>query len=68
MFSLVQRARGASDDEMFSTFNMGIGMVLVVDPQHAQEVMHRNDERAFRVGTVARARDVRISSAHWPSA
>ncbi len=63
IFSLVQRAAGASDDEMFSTFNMGIGMVLVVDPQHAQEVMHRNDERAFRVGTVTPGSGVRISSA-----
>ena len=33
IFGLVRRASGASDDDMFSTFNMGVGMVLVVDPE-----------------------------------
>jgi phosphoribosylformylglycinamidine cyclo-ligase len=39
IFALVQREAGASDDEMFSTFNMGIGMVLVVAPEHADEIV-----------------------------
>ncbi len=34
VFGLVQRAAGASGRDMFATFNMGIGMVLVV-PEHA---------------------------------
>jgi phosphoribosylformylglycinamidine cyclo-ligase len=36
VFELVQREAGASDDEMFETFNMGIGMVLVVPPESAE--------------------------------
>ena len=43
IFALVQAASDASDDDMFSTFNMGVGMVLVVDPSDAEEVLGRND-------------------------
>jgi phosphoribosylformylglycinamidine cyclo-ligase len=32
IFDLVQRAGGVSDEEMFATFNMGVGLVVVVDP------------------------------------
>ena len=52
IFSLVQTASGASDDDMFSTFNMGVGMVLVVDPSVAEEVLGRNDPRASTIGRV----------------
>ena len=32
MFGLLKEASGASDDDLFSTFNMGLGMVLVAPP------------------------------------
>jgi phosphoribosylformylglycinamidine cyclo-ligase len=42
IFGLVQRRGRISDDEMFGTFNMGLGMILVVDrdevPRSAQVV------------------------------
>jgi phosphoribosylformylglycinamidine cyclo-ligase len=41
IFALVQRASGANDDEMFATFNMGLGMVLVVPGDRAGEAMKR---------------------------
>ena len=61
IFSLVQAASGASDDDMFSTFNMGVGMVLVVDPLVAEEVLGGNDPRAFRIGRVIPGAGVSIS-------
>jgi phosphoribosylformylglycinamidine cyclo-ligase len=60
IFSLVQRASGTGDDEMFSTFNMGIGMVLVADPAHEQEILQRNEGRAFTIGVVTAGSGVRF--------
>ncbi|CAG9462762.1 unnamed protein product [Pedinophyceae sp. YPF-701] len=42
LFRWLQEAGDVSDQEMFRTFNMGIGMVLVIDPEevtHAQQVL-----------------------------
>jgi len=33
IFDLVRRRGHVTDDEMFGTFNMGLGMIVVVDPQ-----------------------------------
>ncbi len=60
IFSLIQGAAGATDDDMFSTFNMGIGMVLVVDPANEDEVLQRNAGRAFTIGRVGAGSGVRI--------
>jgi phosphoribosylformylglycinamidine cyclo-ligase len=35
IFGEIQRRGRVSDDEMFGTFNMGLGMILVVDPKDA---------------------------------
>ena len=56
-----RRASGAPDDDMFSTFNMGVGMVLVVDPSVAEEVLGRNDPRAFTIGRVVPGAGVSIA-------
>ena len=63
IFGLVQRASGATDDEMFWTFNMGIGMVLVASPDAAEEILQRNEPRSFRIGEVTPGPGVRIVSA-----
>ncbi len=52
IFSLVGRAARASDDDLFGTFNMGLGVVLAAAPEHADEVLERADGRAFTVGEV----------------
>jgi phosphoribosylformylglycinamidine cyclo-ligase len=61
IFGLVQEAANATDEEMFATFNMGLGMVLLVHPQDAGEVLQRNPGRAFAVGSVVSGTGVRIS-------
>ena len=52
IFRLVQEASDASDADLFSTFNMGVGMALVVDPGNVEEVLRRSEERAFAIGDV----------------
>jgi phosphoribosylformylglycinamidine cyclo-ligase len=39
IFDLVRRASGAPERDLFSTFNMGLGMLLVVRPQAAPTVI-----------------------------
>ena len=52
---------GATDDDMFSTFNMGIGMVLVVDPLDADRVLaSAGPDLAFRIGRVVTTPGVHI--------
>jgi len=54
LFRLIQSG-GVSDAEMFRTFNMGIGMVVVVAPEDLHEVEHsleRRGEASFVIGSV----------------
>jgi phosphoribosylformylglycinamidine cyclo-ligase len=39
MFRLLQHAGTVSDDEMFRTFNMGIGMIVVCAPESADQAL-----------------------------
>jgi phosphoribosylformylglycinamidine cyclo-ligase len=59
VFEFVRRRSGATDDDMFGTFNMGIGMVLVVGPDHVDDVLDRIDG-ATRIGDVVKDPGVRI--------
>ena len=52
IFGLLRRVSGASEIDMFSTFNMGVGMVLVVDPENVEEILRRSEDRAFVIGEV----------------
>ena len=60
IFALVQEAAGASEDDMFATFNMGIGMVLLVAPEVADDVIARSAHPAFRIGEVSTSSGVRL--------
>jgi len=59
VFDLVREASGAGVDEMRRTFNLGIGMVLVVPVERADEVLARDD--AFAIGRVVEGTDLRFS-------
>jgi len=55
LFRLIQAGGGISDEEMERTFNMGIGMVVVISPGDLHEVEHsleRRGETSFLIGTV----------------
>ena len=55
IFGLLARLGDLSDDELFQTFNMGSGFVLVVPPEVADALVARASalgERAWRIGMV----------------
>jgi phosphoribosylformylglycinamidine cyclo-ligase len=55
LFRLIQDGGGVSDEEMDRTFNMGIGMIVVVSPTGLHEVEHsleRRGETSFVIGSV----------------
>jgi phosphoribosylformylglycinamidine cyclo-ligase len=55
IFHFLQERGGVETEEMFRVFNMGIGMVLVVDPAGLREVLaelRRAGQRAWTIGTV----------------
>jgi phosphoribosylformylglycinamidine cyclo-ligase len=55
LFRLIQKGGGVPDEEMFRTFNMGIGMVVVVAPGELHDVEHsleRRGEPSFVIGRV----------------
>jgi phosphoribosylformylglycinamidine cyclo-ligase len=55
LFRLIERGGGVSGGEMERTFNMGIGMVVVVSPGDLHEVEHsleRRGETSFVIGSV----------------
>nr|CAA9234497.1 Phosphoribosylformylglycinamidine cyclo-ligase [uncultured Armatimonadetes bacterium] len=57
IFRLIQEAGNIADNEMFRTFNMGIGMVLVVGSEVAMQIVQRLNaagEDAALIGQIAR--------------
>jgi phosphoribosylformylglycinamidine cyclo-ligase len=58
IFRLIQREGGIADADMYHTFNMGVGGVLVVAPGEADEIAAQIDG-AVRVGEVIRQSDER---------
>jgi phosphoribosylformylglycinamidine cyclo-ligase len=55
IFYFLQEHGQISTEEMFRVFNMGVGMVLIIDPESAGEVLgilRHAGQRAFPIGTV----------------
>jgi phosphoribosylformylglycinamidine cyclo-ligase len=59
IFDEIRRRADASDVDMFGTFNMGIGMVLVIGPEEVDTVLSRA-AGSTRIGEVVRGSGVRI--------
>src|SRR6185503_583281 len=64
IFHLLQRLGHIDDAEMFRTFNMGLGMIIVCAPENAQQIkshVELSGGECFRVGSVVRGpREVTI--------
>jgi phosphoribosylformylglycinamidine cyclo-ligase len=61
LFRLIQSGGGVSEEEMFRTFNMGIGMVVIVGPEdlhHVEHSLERRGETTFVIGSVIRGSGV----------
>ena len=55
IFDLIQKVGGISERDMFNTYNMGVGMSIVVareDAEKAIEVLKANGEDAYIIGSV----------------
>jgi len=55
VFGLIQKIGAVTQPEMEATFNMGLGMILVVEKKDADRVvrmLHRISERSFIVGEI----------------
>ena len=55
IFKLIQEIGGISERDMFNTFNMGVGMSVVVskeDAEHALEILKANGEDAYLIGEI----------------
>ena len=60
IFSLLQKKGGIPERDMFNTYNMGVGMVVIVAPGDADkalEVLKENGEDAYVIGKVAKGED-----------
>ncbi|MCP8618004.1 phosphoribosylformylglycinamidine cyclo-ligase [Salirhabdus salicampi] len=63
IFDLIQQTGNISVEEMYSVFNMGIGMVLAVSPSIADKVLEDATsfgETAYKIGTVTSGSGVRF--------
>ncbi len=55
LFRLIAEGGPVSEEEMYHTFNMGIGMIVVVAPENLHEVEHsleRRGETSYLLGSV----------------
>jgi phosphoribosylformylglycinamidine cyclo-ligase len=53
----MQRLGKIDDAEMFRTFNMGLGMIIVCAPEHADEIkshVELSGSECYRVGSTVR--------------
>ena len=60
IFSLIQKVGGIDERDMFNTFNMGVGMCVVVakeDANRAIEILKANGEDAYVLGEIIKSDD-----------
>ena len=58
IFDLIAKVGGISEHDMFNTFNMGVGMSIVVaasDADRALEVLKENGEDAYIIGEIVKS-------------
>lgn len=63
IFAAIEKKANLQRRDMFSTFNMGIGFVVIVKPEmknKALEFLNRNNEKAYLIGTVKKKKEERL--------
>ena len=55
LYPLIQKLTGASGDEMYRVFNMGIGMIAVVSPDMAEKYRELVGEESWIIGKLEKA-------------
>ncbi|WP_129595946.1 phosphoribosylformylglycinamidine cyclo-ligase [Anaerophilus nitritogenes] len=61
IFEYMQKLGNIKQEDMFATFNMGIGMIFVVDKDDVDHVMEDlKDEKAYRIGKVVKGVGVNL--------
>lgn len=60
IFNLIAKAGGISERDMFNTFNMGVGMSIVVaakDAEKSMEILKENGENPYIIGKIIKSDD-----------
>ena len=60
IFELIQKTGNIPERDMFNTFNMGVGMSVVVPEQEADKalaILRANGQEAYVIGHVAESQD-----------
>jgi phosphoribosylformylglycinamidine cyclo-ligase len=63
LFRLIGQGGAVDEDEMYRTFNMGIGMIVVVAPENLHEVEHsleRRGETSYVIGSIVSGEGVAL--------
>ncbi|MDI6600958.1 MAG: phosphoribosylformylglycinamidine cyclo-ligase [Thermoanaerobacteraceae bacterium] len=63
IFHFVKEAGGVEEREMFRTFNMGIGLILITSPDDAEEflsILGNIKEKAYIIGNIVKGEGVEI--------
>jgi phosphoribosylformylglycinamidine cyclo-ligase len=60
VFGFIRSVAELTDQDLLDTFNMGVGMVLVVSPDAADEVLETSRHDAHRIGEVGPGSGVRF--------
>ena len=64
IFNLIQEQGGIDERDMFNTFNMGVGMSIVVakeDSEKALDILRANGEDAYRMGRIIESPEEGVS-------
>ena len=57
IFDLLAEWGEISREEMYNTFNMGVGMVLIVDPEEGQRILEEYKEKEIEIYKLGHVRE-----------
>jgi phosphoribosylformylglycinamidine cyclo-ligase len=60
IFRFIQKEGSVSEQEMFRVFNMGIGMIIVVDAKYEEEIRRKIKEKTYAIGEIVKKEGVTL--------